>query len=503
VRSSPHILASTPRTIRFLLALLLVMTGIRLLALGAYPLLDLTEARYAEISRVMLATGNWITPQLQPGVPFWGKPPLVFWCTAFSFKLFGINEFAARLPSFLFSWFNLGLVFLLGRKIRGTHFGLLAAVVLGSTGFFFAVSASVIIDTFLAALTTLAMAAFVFTMEEKSDPQRLGWGYVFFASLALGILAKGPIFCILTLTPIFVWIVIFRQGRAVRRNFPLVSGTVLLLVMAVPWFLIAEEKTPGFLNYFIIGEHFKRFLVSGWQGDLYGDAHRQPLGTIWGMAVPAMLPWLIILIAGLGRSWKAGHKIKEVLADRWLTLLVLWVLTPLVFFTLCRNILMTYLFPSLAAFALITAWTLFSAHQREGEQGSRPWFLRNGVLVTFSLMVPLTLLLAGITVMPKVGDKKSQKNLVRAFLAADETGNARLVYTRRLPYSASFYSRGRAQDIPDESSGPIVASVRDEKLDFFAIRKDNLPQFPQEAVDRTREVGRFGNYFLRREKDAP
>ena len=54
-----------------------------------------------------------------------------------------------------------------------------------------------------------------------------------------------------------------------------------MLALAVPWYVMAEQATPGFLDYFLVGEHFRRFTVSGWEGDLYGNAHTEPLGTIW------------------------------------------------------------------------------------------------------------------------------------------------------------------------------------------------------------------------------
>ena len=76
----------------------LVAFMIRLTTLGLYPLGDTTEARYSEIARKMVETGNWITPQFDYGVPFWGKPPLSTWTRAASFELFGVSEFAARLP---------------------------------------------------------------------------------------------------------------------------------------------------------------------------------------------------------------------------------------------------------------------------------------------------------------------------------------------------------------------------------------------------------------------
>ena len=78
-----------------------VVVAVRLATLGAYPLMDPTESRYAEIARKMLETGNWLMPQFDYGVPFWGKPPLSTWLSAAAMAVFGVNEFAARLPSLL------------------------------------------------------------------------------------------------------------------------------------------------------------------------------------------------------------------------------------------------------------------------------------------------------------------------------------------------------------------------------------------------------------------
>jgi 4-amino-4-deoxy-L-arabinose transferase-like glycosyltransferase len=78
-------------------ALLLV----RILAMVLVPFADTTEPRYAEIARLMMTSNDWITPWFEPGVPFWGKPPLSFWAQALAFKLFGVNEFAGRLPALL------------------------------------------------------------------------------------------------------------------------------------------------------------------------------------------------------------------------------------------------------------------------------------------------------------------------------------------------------------------------------------------------------------------
>lgn len=86
---------------RTLLWILISILLLRLLGLGAYPLMDTSEARYAEMARKMVELNDWITPMFDYGVPFWGKPPLSFWTQAASMKLFGINEFAARFPAWL------------------------------------------------------------------------------------------------------------------------------------------------------------------------------------------------------------------------------------------------------------------------------------------------------------------------------------------------------------------------------------------------------------------
>ena len=94
--------------------LLGIVAMLRLLTLGSYPLTDTTEARYAEVARKMAELGNWVTPLYDYGVPFWAKPPLTTWLSAISLQMFGVNEFAARLPYFLLAVFIACLVCAVG-----------------------------------------------------------------------------------------------------------------------------------------------------------------------------------------------------------------------------------------------------------------------------------------------------------------------------------------------------------------------------------------------------
>ena len=117
-------IALTHKTKQLLWLSLGFMLIARLLCNAVVPLTDTTEARYGEIARLMLETGDWITPQHDYGVPFWAKPPLSTWLSAFSMKLFGVNEFAARLPSLLLGIGMLALVWQWSAQRRGHDFAL-------------------------------------------------------------------------------------------------------------------------------------------------------------------------------------------------------------------------------------------------------------------------------------------------------------------------------------------------------------------------------------------
>jgi 4-amino-4-deoxy-L-arabinose transferase-like glycosyltransferase len=240
---------------RWLLWLLLAAIAVRLATLGAYPLMDNTEARYAEIARITVETGDWVTPHHRYGVAFWSKPPLSMWLTAISYLGFGVNEFAARLaslvPCLLATWLTIDLALARGRRDTALRAGL----VLFTTPLFFVSAGAVMTDPALLLGTTLSMVAFWRAMTGTGLAARV-WGYLFFIGLAIGLLAKGPVGVVLTMGPVGIW-ALWKGGIAnVWRRLPWVTGTLLTAALAVPWYVAAEARTPGFLDYFIVGEHF-------------------------------------------------------------------------------------------------------------------------------------------------------------------------------------------------------------------------------------------------------
>ena len=267
----------------FVLIFLLVA---RIIANYFIPLNDATEARYGEIARKMLETGNWVNLLHDYGIPFWAKPPLSTWLSALSMKLFGINEFAARLPGLFLSTGVLWLIWDLAKKHSGAVVAMVSVLVLAGTLYFFLDTGTVMTDPSLLFCTTLSMVAFWHALVNRNKL----WSYLFFVGLGLGLLAKGPIALILVGLPLFFWVLLRNQWANLWRQLPWIKGTALALAIALPWYVLAELRTPGFLNYFIVGEHLNRFLVPGWAGDKYGMAHNTPKGMIWIYAIAGIFP---------------------------------------------------------------------------------------------------------------------------------------------------------------------------------------------------------------------
>ena len=401
----------------------------RLISMYVMSLNDTTEARYGEIARIMLETGNWVTPMQTYGIPFWAKPPLSTWLSAFSMKLFGVNELAARLPSLLLSIGVLGLVWNVAKKQSGMNVAITAVVVLAGSLFFMLDAGTVMTDPSLLFCITLSLVSFW-----KAISGNKFWSYIFFVGLGLGLLAKGPIAVVLTGMPIFIWTLWHKRWIALWQNLPWFKGTLLIILIAGPWYVLAEFRTPGFLNYFIIGEHFHRFLDPGWGGDKYGFAHVAPLGMIWAYAFLSILPWSIIGLAWVIRHYKAVPALCRD-NDGWMSYLAICTLTPLVFFTFSSNIIYPYVFPSLPVFALLFAELTERAHA-----------LPKRFFSLASISGFLFLLVAVLFVFRPEWVEKSQHRIVAAYQNIATSSQSKLIYwAQKTEFSSQFYSRGQAR----------------------------------------------------------
>ena len=484
--------ALTARERRALARVIAVIVGVRLLTLGAYPLMDSTESRYAEIARKMLETGDWVMPQFDYGVPFWGKPPLSTWLSAAAMAVFGVNEFAARLPSLLLLLGCGALVHALAARRGGSDQGLWTLAPFAATGMVFVAAGAVMTDPALAFGTTLSMAAFWAAVNGPASARRVS-GMAFFVGLAVGLLAKGPVAAVLTLVPIGVWMLWTRQWRAVWSALPWLTGTVLAAVLVVPWYWAAERAAPGFLDYFLAGEHWKRFVEPGWKGDLYGAAHARPRGMIWLFWIVAALPWSVTAVVWLARAaTRRRDELSRLVADPWRLYLVLWATTPMLFFTVSGNVLATYVLPGLPAFALLLGdiWRPLATADEALRPGVRT------VLVA-CLVLPVAFVIGIVVLNHRFETQLSHKALVRMVKTQRGSASERLIYVGQRPVSAEFYARGRLLKVADVAA--LAPYLDDAPADFIVLRARDLAEMPAATRARLVPLGDFGEYRLFRE----
>jgi 4-amino-4-deoxy-L-arabinose transferase-like glycosyltransferase len=423
-----------------LLWLLLAIVVSRLLTMAIVPLTDTTEARYGEIARIMAESGDFITPWFDYGVPFWGKPPLSFWTEAIAFKVFGVSEFSVRLPSLLATAATAYLLYILILDLASRRQALIGAVIYASMVLSYLMSGAVLTDPFLTLGTTLAFVAFILALRHP----RSIWRWHFFVGLVIGLLAKGPLVLVLIGGPLFLWLLWRRRWRDLL-SLPWFRGTLLTATLTLPWYIAAELKTPGFIDYFIVGEHFRRFLDSGWQGDLYGSAHQQPFGMIWLYWLVATLPWGLLALYRLIRFRFVNGTFGFGDLDDWQRLLLLTALFPGLFFTVSGNILWTYQLPALGPLAILLALFLFPAAKSAAAADSGANSSATPLLWFNALLIPLLFTIAGCYLQFEPNKLKSEKSLVAYYQAHRDSTTPPLIYIAETPpFSGRYYSHGKA-----------------------------------------------------------
>lgn len=436
-------------THRALLFGLFFLFAIRVMAMVWVPLTDPTEARYAEIARIMVETGNWITPQFDYGVPFWAKPPLHTWLSAIGIAAFGPSPFAARLGILASTVATLVILWRWTCSVGSREAAMTTVLVTASTGVFFFSAAFVQTDMVLTLGVVASMAGF-YNGLRGSRP----WGWLFFIGIAIGLLAKGPVAVVLSITPIFFWMILRRGWRDLWR-LPWIRGMALCLILVVPWYTAAEIATPGYLRYFLIGEHIERFLVPGWKGDLYGSGREHAKGTIWLFWAIATLPWSPMLPILL---WRQRGKSKFEGEGLHLYLL-LFALTPLLFFTAAANILIAYVLPGIPAAAML-AVLLWTRTERSGA-----FWLKLGL----AEITVMTIGLIGISVFGGARTLlPTEDRLVSTY-----TGTGHLAILGARSFSSEFYSRGEVAKIKsmDELSRSLLPG------DAVLVRKSDRSAF--------------------------
>jgi hypothetical protein len=314
-------------------------------------------------------------------------------------------------------------------------------------------------------------------------PARRREEWILILGMAIGLLAKGPLALVLAGLPTVAWAIATGNFRRLFATLHWKSALLAILALSVPWYLLAEARTPGFLDYFIVGEHWDRFLVSGWSGDLYGHSHSFPRGTIWLFAALALLPWSVLVPVA---AWRWRHLAQPAPPEDRSLLVYLgcWALAPCVIFTLSGNILWTYVLPGIPAAAVAAA--IWLARLPHGFVERR--LLAGGV--TLTAIIGLAIVVAYDVI--GLEAHGSTRLLVRDYESRSSDGEP-LIFFRKRPYSGAFYSDGRAGEVltAEElqarlAEGPAWVAVKDRHREWL----------PEPVLDALQPVVRGGKYDL-------
>ncbi len=327
--------------------------------LGAIGFVGPDEPRYAWIARDMAETGDWVTPRLY-GKPWFEKPPLYYWGAAICFKLFGVSEAAARLPSAISALLATLVLAWLAWHIYGAETArwllLLLPTTVGMIGFSHAAAT----DMPFSAMLTIAMvcAAVVVGLvpDESSqdgaqnpaplwDAARRRWlALILFGFfLGLAVLAKGPAGIILC-GAVLLWALFTQRWRdALRLLHP--AAIAAFCLTALPWYILCAHRNPDFFRIFIVEHNFKRYLTPEFQ-------HIQPFWFYVPILLAGLLPWTLFLIPVVKA---ARESFQDHSYSAGTIFCASWSLFPLIFFTVSKSKLPGYILPSIPPLILLCA----------------------------------------------------------------------------------------------------------------------------------------------------
>jgi 4-amino-4-deoxy-L-arabinose transferase-like glycosyltransferase len=326
------------QTSRWLYALLALFTATLWLAvLPARPLFNPDEGRYAEVPREMLASGDWVIPHLN-GLAYVEKPPLQYWVTAASLRVFGLNAFAARLMTALSALGAIAAVAVVAQRFWGSGAAWRSAAILASLALYPVLGQLLTLDMTLTFFMTLGLAGFLLAQRPGSGsvPMLVAW-----AATAAGVLTKGLVAALIP-AAVLVLYTLATRDRGVWRRLAWSTGLPLFLVLAVPWYWLAARREPDFLAFFFVHEHFQRYLTP--------IADRAEAWWFFGpVFLAGTLPWTVSALRVLTTGWRQRTAAGEFNVRLFLWI---WVAFVIAFFSLSDSKLIPYILPALPALAL-------------------------------------------------------------------------------------------------------------------------------------------------------
>jgi 4-amino-4-deoxy-L-arabinose transferase-like glycosyltransferase len=352
--------------------------------LGTFGLIGADEPRYAQVAREMLERRDWVTPTLG-GQPWLEKPPLYYWQAMLAYSLFGVSDWAARVPSALDATLLVLAVYLFFRRFRKgveVDAALITASCAGVIGYAHAAS----MDMALAATFSIGMLAW-WAWRETDSRSYLA---LFYAFVALGMLAKGPVAPFLAAVVIVVYAAATRELRLVARTLWL-PGIILFVAIALPWYLAVQLRNPEFFRVFILEHNLARF-----SQDLYH--HREPFWYYLPVMALALIPWLVFVLVAFVQTvrlwWREGRaSTRDADFEFQLSLFAgCWLIVPVLFFSISQSKLPGYILPGVPAGAVLLVQYLRQRLEYSATETAAKWMIVLHAVLASAVLVPALLI---------------------------------------------------------------------------------------------------------------
>ena len=373
----------------FLLFILIILCiYLFVFKLGASTLWNFDEPTIGEVAKEMIKLGDWITPHFNYR-PWFDKPPLYMWLTALTFRFFGWNEFTTRLWSALFGMGGVIVIYFLGKNIFNKKVGFLAGLVLATSFQYIVQSRLAVLDVPLNFFISLSFLFFY--LGYKNISRKRVYYLLFFASMGLATLTKGPIGALLPCLIIGFYLLLAKEIR-ILKEMGIFWGVIIYLAIAAPWYAVEFwQHGNEFIGDFFLLRHLMRYLTTleGHEGPIY---YYLPLLFLGFFPWSSFLPYSVVHLA--------ISKIKRQTEERKKFLfLLLWFAVIFIFFTFAQSKLPNYIFPLYPALALIVGKFC-------NDSFSKAASLRKGIILSFFLFFIFTGLIALIAVAIGIGKIK-------------------------------------------------------------------------------------------------
>ncbi len=269
--------------------------------LGSIPLFDIDEAVFAEASREMLETGEWITPQYN-GADRFDKPVLFYWLMASAYVVFGVGEFGARFWS---AAFGVGLVALLtvfAWRRLGSRVGLLVGVIAATSLEIIVLAHAAITDMVLIFFITAGLLAWFAAIQARDARARIESALIGAAALGLAVLTKGPVGIVLPGMIVVLFLALRGGWRESLIGVPWARMALVFALVAGPWYALElHERGWAFIEGFFLKHNVRRFtgVISGHAGPFYYYVPAVAVG---------FFPWTAVVLPAIRWAWPSGWR---------------------------------------------------------------------------------------------------------------------------------------------------------------------------------------------------